>query len=271
MRQPRKTVLSPEAYNRAVHHARHDHDLPGRHADAAGLRQLPRAADDRRARHGLSAPERAVSYWLLLFGGMLLYFSFLAGSPPDTGWFSYAPLTERPFTMHPSRRLLGAGPDGHQRRHDRDRASTSIVTILKLRAPGMSAVPHAAVRLDDADQRFLIVGAVPSPDRRAGHAAASTATSARTSSTSSRGGDPLLWQHLFWFFGHPEVYIMVLPAFGMISEVIPVFSRKPIFGYGFLVAAGIAIAFYSFLVWAHHMFAVGMGTVAGGVLRRQPA
>src|SRR5262249_48603277 len=76
------------------------------------------------------------------------------------------------------------------------------------------------------------------------------------------GGDAVLWQHLFWFFGHPEVYIMVLPAFGIISEVIPVFSRKPIFGYAVVVGSGIAIAFLSYGVWAHHMFAVGLGFAA---------
>src|SRR5262249_7565755 len=74
--------------------------------------------------------------------------------------------------------------------------------------------------------------------------------------------DPVLWQHLFWFFGHPEVYIMALPAFGIISEVIPVFSRKPLFGYPFVAASSLVIAFYSLLVWAHHMFAVGLGRIA---------
>ena len=84
------------------------------------------------------------------------------------------------------------------------------------------------------------------------------------------GGDPLLWQHLFWIFGHPEVYIMILPAFGIVSEIIPVFSRKPIFGYPFMVFSGIAIGFMGWGVWAHHMFASGIGPDLGrGVLARR--
>jgi heme/copper-type cytochrome/quinol oxidase subunit 1/heme/copper-type cytochrome/quinol oxidase subunit 3 len=191
---------------------------------------------------------------------VLLYFSFLVGSPPDTGWFSYAPLTERPYTMNGSVDywVLGLTATSF------GTIATGlnlIVTIVKLRAPGLSAFRMPVFVWMTLINAFLIIWAIPSLtgaqvmlifDRELGTAFFDA----------SRGGDPLLWQHLFWFFGHPEVYIMVLPAFGMVSEVIPVFARKAIFGYRFLIAAGIAIAFYSFLVWAHHMFAVGMGTVA---------
>lgn len=205
----------------------------------------------------------ALSYWLLLFGGLLLYYSFLNGTPPDTGWFSYAPLTLPPYQLRDGVDYWALGL-----------IVTSIgtiltglnliVTVAKLRAPGMTASRLPVFVWMSVVTGFLILWAIPSLtaaqvmllfDRRLGTAFFDP----------TRGGDVLLWQHLFWWFGHPEVYIMVLPAFGILSEVIPVFSRKPLFGYAVVVGSGIAIGFYSFLVWAHHMFAVGMGTVADAV------
>src|SRR5579884_69925 len=204
----------------------------------------------------------ALSYWLLLFGGIFLYISFLVGSPPDIGWFAYAPLTERPFAMSKAVDYwalalivtsIGTIMTG----------INLIVTVVKLRAPGMTAFKMPVFVWMSLVNSFIIIWAIPS------------LTAAQVMLEFDRhigtkffdvpaGGDPILWQHLFWFFGHPEVYIMVLPAFGMVSEVVSVFSRKVIFGYAFLVAAGIAIAFYSFLVWAHHMFTVGLGPVENG-------
>ena len=209
----------------------------------------------------------ALSYWLLLFGGLLLYFSFLSASPPDVGWFAYAPLTERPFSTSPAVDywILGLLVTGF------GTIATGlnlVVTIAKLRAPGMTAGRMPVFVWMSLITGFLILWAIPSLtaaqvmlllDRQAG------ARFFDVSSQLGGGGDPLLWQHLFWFFGHPEVYIMVLPAFGIMSEVVPVFSRKPIFGYTVLVFSGVAIAFYSFLVWAHHMFAVGMGQLPDAV------
>ncbi|HEX2033512.1 MAG TPA: cytochrome c oxidase subunit I [Chloroflexota bacterium] len=199
----------------------------------------------------------ALSYWLLLFGGLLLYFSFLSASPPDVGWFAYAPLTERPFSMSPAVDywILGLLASGF------GTIATGlnlVVTVVKLRTPGMTFRRLPIFVWMSLITGLLIIWAIPSLtaaqvmlflDRQAGTSFFDAAA----------GGDPLLWQHLFWFFGHPEVYIMILPAFGIISEVVPVFSRKPIFGYTVIVFSGVAIAFYSFLVWAHHMFAVGMG------------
>jgi cytochrome c oxidase subunit 1/cytochrome c oxidase subunit I+III len=199
----------------------------------------------------------AFSLWLFVFGGILLYYSFFAGAVPDTGWFSYAPLTERPFSMGQgvdywilALVVTGIGSIAT--------GVNLIVTVIKLRAPGMKPMRIPVFTWMSLVTGFILIWAIPSLT-----AAQAMLLADRSLGTvffdESRGGDPLLWQHLFWFFGHPEVYIMVLPAFGMLSEIIPVFARKPIFGYTFLVGAGIAIAFYSFLVWAHHMFAVGMG------------
>src|SRR5919199_694825 len=202
----------------------------------------------------------AMSYWLLLFGGLLLYYGFLNGTPPDTGWFSYAPLSERPYTLQPSIDYWALGL-----------LVTSVgtiatglnllVTVVKLRAPGMTWFRLPVFTWMSLVTGFLILAAIPS------------LTAAQVMLLFDRylgahffdaagGGDPILYQHLFWYFGHPEVYIMALPSFGIISEVVPVFSRKPIFGYTVVVSSGIAIAFLSATVWAHHMFTVGLGQVA---------
>jgi cytochrome c oxidase subunit I len=201
----------------------------------------------------------ALSYWLLLFGALILHFSFLAAAVPDQGWFAYAPLTLHPYTMSQSADYWALGL-----------IVTSIgtiatglnlvITVAKLRAPGLTAFRLPVFVWMSLITGLLILWAIP------------TLTAAQVMLLFDRylgtrffdpsaGGDPLLWQHLFWFFGHPEVYIMVLPAFGMISEIVPVFSRKPLFGYPVIVGSGIAIAFLSFAVWGHHMFAVGLGLI----------
>ena len=201
----------------------------------------------------------AFSYWLLLFGGALLYFSFLAGEAPDVGWSSYAPLTEPAFA--PGHNIdywilgllvSGIGTVGG--------GINLIATITSLRAPGMTLgrVPLFVWMM--LATGVLILFALPPLtaaqimlllDRRLGSHFFDT----------QAGGSALLWQHFFWFFGHPEVYILALPAFGIISEIVPVFSRKVIFGYTSIAAATLAIAFISFGVWAHHMFAVGLSPV----------
>jgi cytochrome c oxidase subunit I len=201
----------------------------------------------------------ALSFWLLLFGGVFLHFSFLGGGAPDFGWFAYPPLTEQPYTSHPGPEYWALGL-----------AVTSvgtiatainlIVTVVTLRAPGMTAGRLPVFVWMMVVTAVLIVLAMPSLTAAQVMLLADRQIGTRFFDPTSNGS-PLLWQHLFWFFGHPEVYILALPAFGVISEVVPVFSRKPIFGYAFIVGSGIAIGFYSLLVWAHHMFAVGMGQV----------
>jgi cytochrome c oxidase subunit 1/cytochrome c oxidase subunit I+III len=202
----------------------------------------------------------AFSYWLFLFGGLVLYWGFLNGTPPDTGWFSYTPLSGRPFTSQPSvdywaigLLITGAGT-----------IATGVnlfATVVKLRTPGMGWLELPVFTWMSLVTAFLILAAIPALtaaqimllfDRYLGS----------HFFDASVGGDPILYQHLFWYFGHPEVYIMALPAFGIISEVVPVFSRKPIFGYPVIVSSGVAIAFLSLTVWAHHMFTVGMGQLA---------
>ena len=199
----------------------------------------------------------ALSFWLTLFGGVLLYLSFVAGGAPDAGWFAYAPLSEKPFAV-------GAGMDWYVFGLLVSGVGTLIgainlaVTILLLRCPGMVLGRAPMFTWMVLITSVLILGAYPLltsalvmllVDRQLGGRFFDPAG----------GGNAVLWQHLFWSFGHPEVYIVVLPAFGMISEIVPVFSGKPLFGYRFVAGSGIAIGFLSFSVWAHHMFAVGLG------------
>jgi len=199
----------------------------------------------------------ALSFWLFLFGGLLLYFSFFGGGAPDAGWFSYAPLSEKPYSSHPgldywALALLAIGVGTVAA------GLNLIVTIVTLRVKGMTIRRLPLFVWMVLVNSFLIIFALPPLNASLVMLLVDRQLNAHFF-TQLGGGSPLLWQHYFWSFGHPEVYIMVLPAFGFISEVIPVFSRQPIFGYGFVAASTVAIALLSFGVWAHHMFAVGLG------------
>jgi len=214
----------------------------------------------------------AFGYWVVLFGGLFLTSSFLFGAAPNDGWFAYAPLTELsgPGTTSCGNAVMCTpGPNmdfwalGILMLGISSIAGSVnfVVTILKLRAPGMTINRMPLFTWMTLITAFLLLFSLPSVtmasillllDRHLG----------THFYVAGWGGDPLLWQHLFWSFGHPEVYILILPAFGIISEVLPVFSRKPIFGYTFIAWSGVAIGFLSFTVWAHHMFAVGLPLVA---------
>ncbi len=199
----------------------------------------------------------AFSYWVFLAGGLFLNASWLFGAAPDTGWFGYANLTSRQFSPGPNvdfwmlgLQILGIASLAA--------AVNFFVTIVNLRAPGMRLMRMPMFVWMSFITQVLLLLAFPVItvalillmfDRFFG----------THFYVPSGGGDPLLWQHLFWIFGHPEVYILILPAFGIISEVLPVFSRKPLFGYAAMVFSGVFIAFLGFGVWAHHMFATGMG------------
>jgi cytochrome c oxidase subunit I len=209
----------------------------------------------------------AFSFWISAFGGFLLYFSYIggdglygAGSAPNVGWFAYAPLTSPAFSRGNSTDywilallLTGIGTIG---------TSLNIVaTIISMRCPGMkmSRLPLLAwLYIVTAFMVFIAVGPLTAAqlmllfDRFLGSHFFDT----------QAGGSAVLWMHFFWIFGHPEVYILVLPAFAFANEIIPVFSRKAIFGYPAMVAATVGIGFISMSVWAHHMFTVGMGANA---------
>jgi cytochrome c oxidase subunit I len=199
----------------------------------------------------------ALSFWLLLFSGLLLYYSFIAGGAPDAGWFACAPLSEKPYSTTPGMDyyavgLLASGIGTVAA------AINLIVTILKLRAPGMTLRRLPLFVWMTLFNSVLIILALPALNASLVMLLIDRQLFAHFFDP-LHGGHPLLWQHIFWSFGHPEVYIMVLPAFGMISEVLPVFSRKPIYGYGFVAGSTVAIMVLSLLVYGHHMFAAGMG------------
>ncbi len=209
----------------------------------------------------IGAPDMALprmnnwSFWILPFAGtMLVSTLFMEGGGPAFGWTFYAPLstTFAPastdffiFAIH----LLGFSSIMG--------AINIIATILNMRAPGMTLMKMPLFVWTWLITAFLLIAVMPV---LAG--AVTMMLTDRNFGTSffdaAGGGDPVLFQHVFWFFGHPEVYIMILPAFGVVSQIIPTFARKPLFGYASMVYATAAIAFLSFIVWAHHMFTVGM-------------
>ncbi|HUF66383.1 MAG TPA: cytochrome c oxidase subunit I [Gemmatimonadaceae bacterium] len=205
----------------------------------------------------------AFSYWVYLFGGIFITVPILFAVAPDAGWFGYAPLTTKAYSPGVNidfwvigLQILGVSSLAA--------AFNFATTIINMRAPGMTMMRMPMFTWMSFVVQFLIILAFPVLtialvfllfDRFFG----------TNFYAVSAGGDPLLWQHLFWIFGHPEVYILILPAFGLVSEVLPTHSRKPLFGYAVMVYSGILIGFLGFGVWAHHMFAVGMGPIADTV------
>jgi len=202
----------------------------------------------------------AFSYWTFLVGALILNFGWIYGGSPDSGWFAYANITSRQYSPGPGMdyytlglQVLGVASMAA--------ALNFIVTILNMRAPGMTLMRMPVFVWMTLVTSILIVLAFPvitvaliflALDRMVG----------TSFFNPTGGGDPILWQHLFWIFGHPEVYILILPAMGVVSEILPTFSRKPLFGYHFVVYSGVAIGFLAFGVWSHHMFATGLGPIA---------
>jgi cytochrome c oxidase subunit 1/cytochrome c oxidase subunit I+III len=199
----------------------------------------------------------AFSFWITFFGGLLLYFSFAAGGAPNAGWFNYAPLNEKQYSSSPgvdyyAMGLLLAGIGSVTT------GINLIVTILKYRVKGMTLKRLPLFVWMALVNSFLIIGAMPALNAALSMLLLDRLMEAHFFNAAA-GGSSLLWQHLFWMFGHPEVYILILPAFGIYSEVFQVFSQKKIFGYVFVAASTVAIGLLSFGVWMHHMFAAGLG------------
>jgi cytochrome c oxidase subunit I+III len=202
----------------------------------------------------------AFSYWVFLFAGVFMYSSFLVGHPPDGGWFAYVPLTDRTYSPGINMDFWGLGivfvgistTVG---------AINFIVTTLKMRAPGMTLNRLPVYVWSMLVFSFMVLFAVPAVTL-AGSLLELDRIFGTQFFTPGQGGNTLLYQHLFWFWGHPEVYILFVPAMGMISMIIPVFSQRRLAGYFWIVTSLVAVGFISFGVWVHHMFATGMPILA---------
>jgi cytochrome c oxidase subunit I+III len=202
----------------------------------------------------------AFSYWIFVLSGIFLYSSFLIGHPPDGGWFAYVPLTSKSFSPGINMDFWGLGVI-FVGLSTTVGAINFIVTTFKMRCPGMTLNRIPVYVWSMVVFSFMALFAVPAvtlgaalleADRLFGTAFYNPAA----------GGHPLLYQHLFWFWGHPEVYILFVPATGMISMIIPTFARRPIAGYLWVVTSLVAVGFMSFGVWVHHMFTTGVPPLA---------
>jgi cytochrome c oxidase subunit I len=211
----------------------------------------------------------AFSFWLTAFGGLLLYFSFIGGNglygtgaAPDVGWWAYSPLTSKAFSPGHNTEfwtlsllISGIGSIGV--------AVNFIATILCMRCPGMTLGKMPLLVWLNLVTAGMVLFAISPLTAAQAMLCLDRFLGAHFFDTQA-GGSAVLWMHFFWIFGHPEVYILVIPAFAFVSEIVPVFSRKPIFGYPIMVAASVGIGFVSFSVWAHHIFTIGMNSYANG-------
>ena len=205
----------------------------------------------------------AFGFWCFIFGAIFINTSWLLGGAADGGWFMYAPNSSVPFSPGNGIDFWGLGVQitGIA---SLSGAVNLIATIINMRAPGMTLMKMPVFTWMTMVTQFLLLFAMPVITVALFLLMFQRSFDA-TFFDVALGADPLLWQHLFWIFGHPEVYILILPSFGIISEVLPVFSKKPLFGYPLVVFSGAAIGFVGFGVWAHHMFASGLGPISVAV------
>jgi cytochrome c oxidase subunit I+III len=202
----------------------------------------------------------AFSYWIFLLSGIFLYASFLVGRLPDGGWFAYTPLTSKAFSPGINLDFWGLGVVfvGISTTVG---AVNFIVTTFKMRAPGMTLNRLPIFVWSMLVFSFMVIFAVPAVTVASGLLELDRLFGTQFFNP-AHGGSTLLYQHLFWFWGHPEVYILFVPATGMVSMIITVFSRRPLAGYLWIVTSLVAVGFISFGVWVHHMFATGMPPLA---------
>jgi cytochrome c oxidase subunit 1 len=253
--RPAQTLLEPDLYNQVF--TMHGTTMMFLFAvpvmEAMGVYLIPLMLGTRNV---VFPRLNAFSYWIYLFGGIALYVFFLLNIGPDAGWTSYVPLAGPEYA--PGKRV-----DIWQQLINFTELSALaasvelIVTIFKLRAPGMSLNRMPLYVWSMLVMSFMVIFAMP-----AVMMASLFTTLDRLVGTHffnpAEGGDVLLWQHLFWFFGHPEVYIIFIPALGMVSSIVQAFSRRPVFGYTAMVLSLIATGFIGFGLWVHHMFATGL-------------
>ena len=252
---PNLTILTPEQYNQLF--STHGMTMIFLYAssDSVGIFQFSLASIARQSRHGVSELN-ALSYWVYLAAGIFLYAGFVTGHGPNDGWFNYVPFASRDYNPGINQDVYALGMVflGISTTVG---AANFVVTAFRTRAPGMSINRMPIIvwgTLTASVANLVVVPAVSLAflmlwmDRQFG----------THFFDPSGGGQPLLWQHLFWIFGHPWVYAIVLPAMGMVSDGLPVFCRRPLVGYSLVALSTVATMILGFGVWVHHMFATGL-------------
>jgi cytochrome c oxidase subunit 1 len=253
--RPENTVLGPDAYNQ--YFTMHGTTMMFLFAvpimQAVGLYLVPLMIG---ARNVAFPKLNAYGYWVYLFGGAFLYVMFFLNTGPDVGWFAYVPLSGPEFS--PGKRAdVWAQSITFTEIAALAASVEIIVTVFKMRAPGMTLNRMPLFVWAMLVQAFMVLFAMPWVATASQFLAMDRLVGTHFFNQ-AEGGDPLLWQHLFWFFGHPEVYIIFIPALGFVSSIVATFTRRPVFGYPAMVLSLVATAFLGFGLWVHHMFATGL-------------
>ena len=253
--RPENTVLGPDAYNQffTMHGVTMMFLFAVPIMEAIGLYLVPLMIG---ARNVAFPRLNAYGYWVYLFGGLFLYIMFFLNTGPDVGWFGYVPLSGPEFS--PGKRAdVYAQAITFTEIAALVGSVELIVTIFKNRAPGMTLNRMPLYVWAMLVQAFMVLFAMPWVATATQFLAMDRLVATHFFNP-AEGGDALLWQHLFWFFGHPEVYIIFVPALGFVSSIVATFSRRPVFGYPIMVLSMVATGFLGFGLWVHHMFATGI-------------